>query len=181
MERAYDRDVEPGGFLEQRLHGSAVFSDDAEIVSSRFARPVLVRVERAELAERIRREEDLVFCVVSHHDLRPVNHRRKDEIQLMLAERESVAVFDGKRIFDEIPAVEVLYHRESLVVADYHGVGISCGKFRDARRVVGLHVLNYEIIGLPAGERRFEIFEPFGGEVPVHRVHDGNLFVENDI
>lgn len=103
MERAYDRDVEPGGFLEQRLHGSAVFSDDAEIVSSRFARPVLVRVERAELAKRIRREEDLVFCVVSHHDFRPVNHRRKDEIQLMLAERECVAVFDGKRILMKSP------------------------------------------------------------------------------
>ena len=181
MERAYRGDIESGSLLEQRLHGSAVFSDDAEIVSSCFARPVLVRVERAELAERIRREEDLVLCVVSHHDLRPVNHRRKDKIQLMLAERERVAVFDGKRIFDEIPAVEVLYHRESLIVADYHGVGISCGKLRDARRVVGLHVLNYEIIGLPAGESRFKIFEPFGGEVPVHRVHDGNLFVENDI
>ncbi len=99
----------------------------------------------------------------------------------MLAERERVAVFDAKRIFDEIPAVKVFYHCESLVVADYHGVGISRGKFRDARRVVGLHVLNYEIIGLPAGERRFKILEPFSGEVPVHRVHDGNLFVENDI
>ena len=181
MERAYRGDIESGSLLEQRLNRPAVFSDDAEIVSSRFARPVLVRVERAELAERVRREEHLVLCVVSHHDLRPVNHRRKDEIQLMLAERERVAVFDGKRIFNEIPAVEIFYHRESLVVADYHGVGISCGKLRYARRVVGLHVLNYEIIGLPAGERRFEIFEPFGGEVPVHRVHDGNFFVENGI
>ena len=32
------------------------FSDDAEIVSSCFARPVLVRVERAELAERVRHQ-----------------------------------------------------------------------------------------------------------------------------
>ena len=99
----------------------------------------------------------------------------------MPAQGERVAVLDGEEIFDKIPAVEVVYHSEGLVVADYDRLGIGLGKRSDARGMVGLNVLDYEIIGLSAVESGFEITEPFVGETAVRSIENGNFFIENNI
>ena len=47
--------------------------------------------------------------------------------------------------------------------------------------MVGLHMVNHEIVGLPAAEHLFDLVQPLFAEMRVGRVEYGNLFVENDV
>ena len=47
--------------------------------------------------------------------------------------------------------------------------------------MIGLHVLNYKIIGLLSVESLFEIVEPFVCEVRVNGVHDRDLVIRDEI
>ena len=106
--------VELRGLPEQVLNLSAVLADDADVIASCLASPVLINVERAELAEAVCREENLVLAVVGHDDLGPVNHGSSDEGQGMFAELEGIALADDDSSVLKLGAEEVLHHVERL-------------------------------------------------------------------
>ena len=82
MERADCLYVEICCLLKNCLHLRTVLSDDAEIVASCLACPVVILfagltdlVESSESSESISREQHLVLRVICHDDFRPVHHR----------------------------------------------------------------------------------------------------------
>ena len=181
MQRADDLNIKRCGLFQQILHLHTVLADDAEIISASLASPVLINVQRAEFAEAVCREKRLVLSVIGNHYLGPVHHRRENECQLVRAERKALAVLYYYAAVGVISAKKVLYHCESLGVANYLRFGVLFGEFRDVCRMVRLHVLNYEIIRLSAAQRLLEVREPLFAEMRIYRIHNGGLFVEDNI
>lgn len=181
MERADRPDVKHGSLFQKCLNLRAVFSDDPEVVAARLARPILVGVESAELAERIRGKEHAVEAVVCDDYLGPVNHGRGHKIKRVPAEREGIAVPDLHLTFGKIRSEELPHHRKCLGVRNDNGIGIYLHEIHDVCRMIGLHVLNYKIIGLLSVESLFEIVEPFVCEVRVNGVHDRDLVIRDEI
>ena len=60
-------------------------------------------------------------------------------------------------------------------------MGICIKECVDVGGVIRLHVLHDEVIRLPAVQRGFQIIQPLFGEILIHRVHNGDLFIQNDI
>ena len=75
--------IESRSLFQQVLNLNAVFSHNAEIVSSCFTRPVFFYVKSAEFSEAVSREEYLILAVVGYDYLRPVHHGRGDKCESM--------------------------------------------------------------------------------------------------
>ena len=181
VQRADRLNVQLRRLFQHGLHLRAVFAHDAEIIASGFARPVLLHVQRPELAEAVRREQDLVGLVIGHQDLRPVNHRRPDEVQGVRAEGERIALLDHDPLVRKVGAEKVAHHGERLRAGHHGRFGIGLQEVDDVRRVVGLHVLHDQIVGLAPRQRRAHVIQPFVGEVRVHRVHDRDFFIPDHV
>ena len=183
VEGGDDLDVELGSLFQNSLDLRAVFADDAEVVAACFAVPALrvFHVVGAELAEAVSREEDLVLGLIGHDDLGPVDHGSLDEIEGMLAELEGVALFDDNAAVGKVGAEEVQHHGEGLGRADENSLGIDLHKLADVGAVVGLHMLDHQVVRRAAAQCGVKIVQPGCGEVAVYGVHDRDLLVENDV
>ena len=51
----------------------------------------------------------------------------------------------------------------------------------DVGAVVGLHVVDNQIVGPPAFQNGFDIVHPLVGEILIDRIHDGNFLIEDRI
>ena len=181
VEGADGGDVEAGGLLEQRHGLSAVLAHDADVVPAGLVVPGLRAVKGAELAEGVGGEEDLVRAVIGHHDLGPVDHGREDEGEGVAAQFEGAAVLGHDAVFHEIGAEEVVHHGEGLGGGHHGGVGVGLEEAVDVGGVVRLHVLDDEIVRLAASEGALQVVQPLVGEMLVHGVHDGHLFIQDNI
>ena len=47
--------------------------------------------------------------------------------------------------------------------------------------MVGLHVLDYEIVRLSAVQSSLEIVEPLMGKILINRIHDGDLVIFDNV
>ena len=94
MERTYRLDVESGGLLEERLRLRTILADDADVVTTGFAVPAfrVFDVVRAELAETVGGEKNLIRGIIGYHHFRPMHHRSGNERELVLAEVENIAL-----------------------------------------------------------------------------------------
>ena len=181
VERADLFNIKTCGFFQKRLYLCAVFADDADVIASCFVCPRLVSVESAEFSEAVCGEENLILAVVGHDDLGPVNHRSRYKGQCMLAERKCVTLTDHDSLICEIRAEEVLHHGERFCGRNDGCVRICLHEIHDVRGMVGLHVLNDEIIGCFTAERILNVVEPFVGEICIYRIHNGDFFICNDV
>lgn len=75
VERTDDLNVQVGGLLEDGLHELAELTDDAKVVTARFASPALgiLDVVGAKLAKTVGTKEHLVGGLVGEEHLGPVN------------------------------------------------------------------------------------------------------------
>ena len=183
MQRADNPDIQCCGLLQHRLHLRAVFADDSEVIPSCFTGPAFLvhGVQRAELAEGVRAEQHLVLLVVGHHDLRPVHHRRGNELQRMAAELQCVPFLCDDPPAGVIFAGKVLHHGEGLGRRHDLRFRILLRESFDAGGMVRLHVVHDQVVRLPARQRSFQVFQPGAGEVPVRGIHDRNLFIQDHI
>ena len=182
MQRRNDGDVQRRGLLEHVLHLHAVLAHDADVVAAGLRHPVLLNVQRAELAEAVGREQYLLAALVAEHDLRPVDHRRKDEVQLVRAQAQRAAVGSRQRAAGQVePFKELAHHGQRLRRGDNGGLRVNFQEFGNVGRVVGLHVVDDEIVRLAAVQRGGDIAQPFVREVRVDSVEHGGFFVQNDV
>ena len=189
MEGTNALDVERSSLLEEGLNLHAVFAADVEIVAAGFAGPVVIvrhpegdLLHCAEAAERIGREEQFLGGFVGNHHLRPVHHRSHREAQGVAAERERVALFDGQRATFQGDALEELgqhlqrgsrrHERQRRIFLQHLG---------DERGVVGLHMVDYQVIGGAAFQRFGQVGFPGFALAAVGRVQDGHFVVEDQI
>ena len=175
VKRADARDVERRRLLEKRLHLHAELADDAEVVATRLAVPSLGidLVVCAELAEAVGGEKRLRRRVVADDDFGPVHHRRADERKRVPAEVERVAFLDDDAAVGEIGAEVVLHDRERLHGRDDLRIRVRLCKARDVRGVVGLHVVDDEIVDLVG--RGCDVLQPLVAEARVDRIHHGDF------
>ena len=160
-----------------------VLADDAEVVAARLAVPAfgVLHVVRAELAEAVRAEEHLVGRIVRDDHLGPVDHRGRHEMELVRTEVEHVALLHHLARRRHGGTEELLHELERLDGGDDRRGRILREEAVDVRRVVRLHVLHHEVVGRAAGERRLDVGEPGVAEALIHRVHHGDLPVDDHV
>ncbi len=186
QERAVERqnllDRQAGGLFEERLHLRAVLADDADVVAAGLAVPSfgVFDVVRAELAEPVGGEQRLFSRVVRDDDFGPVDHRRRDERELVDAEVERVALLHDETAVGKIVAKEILHHAERGRGRDDDGRRIGGEELRHAGGVVRLHVLDDEVVGGLPAEDAGDVGGPGIVEAAVHGVHHGRLLAAQD-
>ena len=190
MQRADHADVERGGLLQQRLHLRAVLADDVREVAAGVGQPVVlevvlvgeeVAVQRAEGAEGVGGEERAGGDVEAHHDLGPVDHRRHDEREGVLAEAHRVALFHEDGAGVDVEGEVVLDHVADLLVADDLRVGIAQHGVLQGLGVVGLHVVHDDVVERTAVQGIGDVLEELAGDGVVDGVEQDGLLVEQDV
>ncbi len=99
----------------------------------------------------------------------------------MLSERERVIFSDNDLLVREIIAEKLSHHHESLSRSNDLRVRVLLRKHLDIRRVIGLHMLYYQIIWRLTAENTFEITQPLIAEMRVYRIHDRDLLIKDNI
>ena len=149
VKRADNLNIQIGCLFQYILYLSAIFPDDTDIVAACFAVPVFFHVQRSEFSKTIGREKNLVCTVVGHHNFRPVYHRRKNKVQLMLTQRKCSAIFCYKPVLCKIRPEKAVHHGKCLSCGNYSGVWIYFQKVINIGRMIGLHMLDDQIVWLP--------------------------------
>ena len=155
MKRTDFLDFESAEFLEQRLYLRAVFTHDVEIVAACLAGPSfgVVEAQGSELSECVGGEQDLLFLLVFHDDLGPVDHAGGKELESVLAERKGgVVLYGDDALRGHGLTEETGHHLDAQCGADYLHLGVLVDHLLDERGVVGFHVAHDEIVGLAVAE-----------------------------
>ena len=78
----------------------------------------------------------------------------------MTAQIEHVALFDDYLALGEIGAKEVDHHAESAHACHDLCLGIALHKGGDASGVIGLHMMDNQVVGRATVEHGFDVTEP---------------------
>ena len=181
MEGADDGNVQVGELFQQGLHLLPILAHDADVVPAGFAGPVLLHVQGAELAEAVGGEEDLIIGIIGDDNLRPVDHGGGDKGQGVLAQLQGVPLPHHDPAVRVVLAEEVFHHGKGLGRGNHHSLRIGFQEVGNVGGVVRFHVLHHQVVGLAAGQDTLDVFHPLLGEVLVHRVHNGDLLVQDGI
>ena len=181
VEGADGGDIQRGRLFQQILDLGAVFAHNADVVAPGLVVPGLLHIQRAELSEAVGGEQDLVHVVIGHNDLGPMDHGGGNKGQGVLAEVQRAALSHNDPPVLIAGTEEGAHHREGLGRGDDGGLREGLHEVADIGGVVRLHMLHHQIVRLPALEHILDIVQPLVGEVFVHRIHDGDLFVQDHI
>ena len=169
VERADDLNVQVGGLLEHGLHELAELTDDAKVVAASFASPPLgvLDVVGAELAKAVGAKEHLVGCLVREQYLGPVHVGGADKGQAVATQVEHVALFDDHLALGVVGAKVVDHHAEGAHAGHNLCLGIALHKGGDTGGVIGLHVMDNQVVGRTAIEHGLEVAEPLVNKTAV--------------
>ena len=183
MKRANDLDVQIGGLLEHGLHELAELSHDAKVVAARFASPALgiLDVVGAKLAKTVGTKEHLVGGLVGEQHLGPVHVGGADKRQAVAAQVEHVAIFDDHLALGEVGAKVVDHHAESAHACHNLRLGIALHKGGNTGGVIGLHVMDNQIVGRTAIEHGLEVAEPLVDKASVDRIGDSDFIAQDNV
>ena len=179
-------DVEVLEVLEGFLGLTAVEHEDVGIVFLGFvvehAEVVLVveAVARSEvLTKGVVREQDFFLRAVRDHAVRPVEHRRRHELQRAFANRQRVAGLDA---FVRQLAVARLEAFEAVRDArDDFGIRAVGHHERQGAGVVRLDVVRDDVVNLRRVDDGRDAFEEFFLERLLDRINQGDFIIENQI
>ena len=169
VERADDLNVQVGGLLENGLHELAELTDDAKVVAASLASPALgiLDVVGAKLAKAVGTKEHLVGGLVGENHLGPVNVGGADKGQAVAAQIEHIALFDDHFALGEVGAKVVDHHAESTHAGHDLRLGIALHKGGDTGGVIGLHVMDDQVVRRTAIEHGLEVAEPLVNKTAV--------------
>ena len=179
-----------GELLQRLLHGHAILAHDVRVVALHLV-PINVAVhlavyecavQCAEASEGVAREEHVLRDVERNHCLGPVYHWNHGEHQLVCAERERVAVRHFHYLVLRVAHVVVAaHHVEGLPVAHDLCVGVVLLDECERTAVVGLHVVDDDIVdGTVADDAAHVVYE-LREEVYFYGVDECYLLVVDDI
>ena len=111
-----------------------------------------------------------------------MDHRRRDETQAVHAQRQDIPLLDGQGAAFEGQALEELrQHLDGLGAGDQGQARESLQRPGDECRVVGLDVVDHQVVGLPAVERFGETDLPHVTLPGVDGVQDGGFPVQDEV
>ena len=80
-----------------------------------------------------------------------------------------------------VGAVELADHVQDLAVTHDGGLGVAQHHIAQSGGVVGLHVVDKNVVQLAAGQGVVQIFKELGLDRTVHSVHQNSLFIQEKI
>ena len=179
-----------GGLVQQGHHLGAVLAHDVGVVPPGVVDPLPVEVELvgeqlavqgAEGAKGVGGEQNAVGGVEGDHGLGPVDHRGVDKGHRVLAEALGIPLghlLDGAGVQAKAELVE---QSDRLGSGDDLHVGPAQQNLLDGGGVVGLHVVDDQIVQGAAVEDGLHV----GDELPAHRpvggVEEDGLLVQQDV
>ena len=179
-----------GGLLQQGLDLGAVLADDIGEVTAHVIQPFGlevdlvgkdVAVEGAEGAEGVGGEQGLGGDIIGHHGLGPVDHGRHDKGEGVLAGAEGIKLLDHQGMAVHIKGEEVPQHGHGLGVAHDGDAGIPADDFLHGGAVVGLHVVDHQIVQGTAVQHMLQVLKELAADGMVHRIHQNGLLVQHHI
>ena len=108
-----------------------------------------------------------------------MDHRRHEERERQPAQVERVAFLDFER--RTCNAVEALDHLQGLGVADEPDVGITPPQGVDRRRVVGLHVVDDQVVDFAVADFAADVLEQAAAEAFFDGVDQGDALADDQI
>ena len=99
----------------------------------------------------------------------------------MAAQVEHIALFDDHLALGEVGAKVVDHHAEGTHAGHDLRLGIALHKGSDAGGVIGLHVMNDQVVGRTTIEHGLEVAEPLVDKVSVNRIGDGDLVAQDNV
>ena len=181
VERADSLDIQSCSYFKKVLNLHAVFSYDADVISSCLIIPWLLNVKSTEFSESVCGKKYLFCAVICDHNLRPVYHRCKHEGQVMLAEGKASTVIYYNFPAFQIQVKEILHHAECFFVGNNCGVRVSFHEVCDVGCVVRFHVLYNKIIRFAITKNLLDVIKPFVGKIGIYCIHDSSFFVQDHI
>ena len=183
VERADNLNVQVGGLFEHGLHEFAELTDDAKVVTASLAGPPfrILDVVGAELAKAVGTKKHLVGGLVGEEHLGPVNVGGADKGQAVAAQIEHIALFDDHFALGEVGAKVVDHHAESTHAGHDLRPGIALHKGSDTGGVIGLHVMDDQVVGRTAIEHGLEVAEPLVDKASVDRIGDSDFIAQDNI
>ena len=182
--------VQPRELFQGRLDLGAVFAHNVGVVAAGVLQPILVEVHlvveqgavhRAEGAEGVGGEQDLLALLIADHHLGPVDHGGGVEAQGVLAQLQGVALLDHQGVAVHVEVVELANHLEGFGVAHNLQVGIVGQQHLNGGAVVGLHVVDDEVIQGLVPQRGPHVLDELQRDGGVHRVQQSGFLVQNDV
>ena len=186
VQRADGGNIQCGCLFEQCLHLRAVLAHDVQVIPAGFAGPVGLFVKlchRPEAAETVGGEQHLFAALIADHDLRPVHHGCKHKGEGVASQRQALAVLHHHTALlgHGIRAEELLHIHKGLGVAHHLHVRVLSGQAGNVGTMVRLHVGDHQIFRHAVAQRFGEVCQPGIRGTVVHRVQNGDLFIQNDI
>ena len=190
VQRTYEFNIQRARFFQKRLYLYAILSHDIRIVSSclvypsyfkiRFVR-IYIAAECPESTESVRRIKHLIGRIVGYHSLGPMHHRSHSKSKSMSARTKSIALFYDDFSGLYVKVEKLRNHNESLEVADNFDIGILFYDCADASAVVGLHMIDHEIVEFSSRKHVFDILEKLKTCDAVDGIHKYRLVIEYEI
>ena len=99
----------------------------------------------------------------------------------MAAQVEHIALFDDHLALGEIGAKEVDHHAEGAHACHDLCLGIALHKGGNAGGVIGLHMMDDQVVGRTAIELGLEVAAPLVDKASVDRIGDSDLFAQDNV
>ena len=190
VQRQDHPDLQPRRLLQHRLHLGTVFAHDVGVVPAALVQIIPVKihlvgkepaVQRAEAAEGIRRQQQLVGPVVGHHHLGPVDHGGHDKLQGVPSGAEGIPL---------------LAHMDAVVIGmaeelTDHGLGHGGTQDLHLREpqhqvlqlggVIGFHMVHHDVVQGTAIQAVVQVFPELPDHLGVHRVKEHGFFIQQQV
>ena len=103
-------------------------------------------------------------------------HGSEEEFEGTVAERDGATLFDFEESVGVVDMVEIAHHGDGLGVTDDFDVGVCSDDFGDGSGVVGLHVVDYEVVDISVGGNFMDVVEELANVIDTYGVDEGEGF-----
>ena len=104
-----------------------------------------------------------------------------DKGQAVAAQIKHVTLFDNHLALGEVGAKVVDHHAEGAHACHNLRLGIALHKGGDAGGVIGLHVMDDQVVGRAAVEYGLEVAEPLVDKSAIDRIGDSDLLAQDNV
>ena len=99
----------------------------------------------------------------------------------MSSQPESVAILYNNLSVLEIRAEEILHHGIGFFGRNNFGVFKILHEISDVGRMIRLHMMDNQIVGLPSAQLFFNVDQPLTAEIHIHCIHNSDFLVKNHV
>ena len=123
----------------------------------------------------------MICFIICHDDFRPMDKGSTDKLQLVRTKIQCITFFDNLSVWCNISTIQILQHVKRHGRCHNSCFRILFQESRNACRVIRLHMLHDQICRFVITQYRSNVTKPFFRKMAINRIHDGSLFINNNI